>query len=133
MNKIYLVKALECGMSRDDAFDYIVGYADSLEEAESKCETLRKRNAEDIEFWKEHGSKCLVGSEAWKSPDDPEVVAALEEVQCAGCPYADLKLAEVFYRDENSSGGFEISCKNKTDECCSMSEYVYVIEEVEKL
>ena len=45
-DKIYLVKAIEVGVSGDDAFDYIVGYTTSLEEAEAACKKLKAENEE---------------------------------------------------------------------------------------
>ena len=38
---IYLVKAIEVGVSADDSFDYVVGYTTSIEEAEAACKKLK--------------------------------------------------------------------------------------------
>ena len=133
-DKIYLVKAIEVGVSADDAFEYVVGYATSLEEAEAACKKLKAENEEDHAFWEKYGQHCYIECDAWPTADDPEAIATLEkERKCNKCPYAELELKEVFYGKDNKSGGIELRCKNKCSKCYCPTEYNYVIEEVERL
>ena len=133
-DKIYLVKAIEVGVSGDDAFDYIVGYATSLEEAKAACKKLKAENEEDHAFWEKYGQHCYIECDAWPSVDDPEAIATLEKERKRNkCPYAELELKEVFYGKDNKSGGIELMCKNKCNKCYCPTEYNYAIVKVERL
>lgn len=132
-DKIYIVNAIEVGVSADDASDYIVGYCDSLDEAKAKCAKLKATNDEEIELWNKYGSTCTVGCDCWSKADDPVAVKYLNKMKRTKCPYADLAIEELFYGKDAKSGGFEIVCKNKKDWCCQPVVYEYVIEEIEKL
>lgn len=131
--KMFIVKAIEKGVSADDAFDFIVGYACSFEEAEAACKKLEAKNREAISLWEKHGRNCLVECEAWSSPDDPKAQATLADAKRRGCPFADLELKELFYGPKRESGGFEILCKNRKDWCSMPYEYTYCIEEIERI
>ena len=92
-DKIYLVKAIEVGVSADDAFDYVVDYATSHEEAEAVCKKLKAKNEEEYAFWEKYGQHCCIECDAWPTADDPEAIATLEkERKCNKCPYAELEL-----------------------------------------
>ena len=133
-DKIYLVKAIEVGVSADDSFDYIVGYTTSLKEAEAACKKLKTENEEEHAFWEKYGQHCYIECDAWPSVDDPAAIATLEKERKRNkCPYAELELKEVFYGKDNKSGGIELRCKNKCSKCYCTCEYEYVIAEVERL
>lgn len=127
----YLVRALEKGVSTEDAFDFNVKVFSRREDAEKCCKELEHENADDIKKWNTYGCKCIVGTAAFEDDGD-DAKAALRECKKLNCPYAmNMHIAEVFYGDDSKSGGFEVVCDGKKDRCCQPSEYTYAIEEIE--